>query len=76
MEFKTYDIVKINKEFVLNIDSKERLFPSNIEGVIVESYNDDFLIEFKHKDVIDYVLIKKDDLSIVWRDNNTDNDLT
>lgn len=71
MKFKTYDIVKIKKEFSLNIDDKKIMFPSNIEGVIVESYDDEFLIEFVDGDNnTNYVLMEKDDLKKVWSDNN------
>ncbi len=71
MKFKTYDIVKIKKAFTLNIEDKEISFPSNIEGVIVEDYDDEFLIEFIDGDNnTNYALIEKDDLTKVWSDNN------
>jgi hypothetical protein len=67
MNFKNYDIVRIRKPFTLEVNGESISFPSNIEGVIVESFDDEYLIEFTYASSEPlYILIKSDDIVKVW----------
>lgn len=63
MRYNEYDIVKILRDFDLEYEKEHKFFKKGIEGVIVESYHEEYLIEFEDDfgDVY-YVLIEEGSL--------------
>ncbi len=67
-KFNTYDIVRINKSFTIKMNDTEVLYPSNIEGTIMESFDREYLIEVKNANSdVDYALIEEDFIELVWK---------
>jgi hypothetical protein len=71
MKFNTYDVVTIKNRFSVEKQGNKLFFPAGIEGVIVECYSNEYLVEFVDttNDTL-YVLLGEQDIAKKW-DANT-----
>lgn len=71
MNFNLYDIVIIETPFTLKHEGKDYNFNAGVKGVIVETYNQEFLVEFlTENEVTLYVLVSETELKKIWDNLN------
>ncbi len=67
-KYNTYDVVRINKSFIIKLNDNEVLYPTNTEGTIMECFDKEYLIEVENANSdVDYALIEEDYLELVWK---------
>ncbi len=67
MKFNTYDVVIIKNSFSIEKNEDRLTFPSGTEGVIVECYSSEYLVEFvdSTSETL-YALVNEQDIVKKW----------